>query len=90
MGATAWGSGGDFGAGSVGGAGGDKGDGVGRGRRQSEDGGEGNSPVVTLILERMYAGLPCALFQTSDFCTATASGLGARPSMVLDGSSAHV
>lgn len=47
MGATAWGSGGDFGAGSVGGAGGDKGGGVGTGRRQSEDGGEGNSPVVT-------------------------------------------
>lgn len=47
MGATAWGSGGDFGAGSVGGAGGDKGGGVGIGRRQSEDGGEGNSPVVT-------------------------------------------
>lgn len=47
MGATAWGSGGDFGAGSVGGAGGDKGGGVGTGRRQSEDGGEGSSPVVT-------------------------------------------
>lgn len=47
MGATAWASGGDFGAGSVGGAGGDKGGGVRTGRRQSEDGGEGNSPVVT-------------------------------------------
>lgn len=89
MGATAWGSGGDFSAGSVDGTDGDKDGGVRTDGTQSEDGGEGSSPVVTLILERTYMGLPCALFLTSVFCSGTAAGLGARPSIVLDGSSAY-
>lgn len=58
-----------------------------RGRRDRSG---GNSPVVTLILERTYVELPCELLLTSDLSSGEGAGLCGRPSIVLDGSSACV
>lgn len=85
-----WGAEEVVGAGRIAGANGDKDGGVGRGGSEREEGGEGNSPVVTLIFERTYAGLPCDLRLTPDFSSCSVTGLCGRPSIVLDGSSACV
>lgn len=58
--------------------------------RGREEGTGSNSPVVTLILDRMYVGPPCVLLLTSDLSSGEAGGLCGRPSIVLDGSSACV
>lgn len=52
-------------------------------------GSEGNSPVVTFILDLTYVELLCVLRLTSDLCGGSGtSSVRGRPKTVLDGSSA--
>lgn len=68
----------------------DGGVGMGGRERGRGEGSGGNSPVVTLILDRMYVEPPCDLLLTSDLSSGEGAGLCGRPSIVLDGSSACV
>lgn len=74
MGATACGSGGDFSAGSVDGTGGDKDGGVRTDGTQSEEGGEGSSPVVTYSGKNIKVQMMFFL-QSTGFCNSMGPNL---------------